>query len=140
MQGHIGAGWRRLVVSTMACVGVACPIALRAQSGTPLRPPTRTQSIMLQPPAGFRGGPDATARQRPSTAITTSDSGHNTARIVKGVLIGAVASGAILGGIEVHHAAHSDDSFFQCPAAAVAFAAGAVAGGLLGWLFAAASQ
>lgn len=140
MRHDIGAGWRRLLVMMMACEAVACPIALSAQTGAALRSPSHTQSIMLQPPAGIRPARDAIERQPASVATTTSDSGHHTARIVTGVLIGAVAGSAIVGGAELHHAAHYDDSFFQGPAAAVAFAAGAVVGGLLGWLVAAASQ
>lgn len=140
MRRDMGAAWRRLVLKTVACASVACPIALSAQAGAALRPPVRTQSIMLQLPAGFRRAPDLTERQPTSAATTAADSGHHSARIVTGVLIGAVAGSAILGGIEVRHAAHYDDSFFQGPAAAAAFAAGAVVGGLLGWLVAAASE
>lgn len=140
MRDRTGARWRSLILGTTACIGAACPIALSAQSGAALGPPLRTQSIMLQSPAGIRRAPDLAERQPTSASAVTADSGHSTRRIVTGVLVGAVAGSAILGGIEVHQASHYDDSFFQGPAAAVAFAAGAVAGGLLGWLVAAATQ
>lgn len=100
----------------------------------------RAQSIMRQAAAGLRRAPDVAARQPTTPTVAAADSGHNTRRIVTGVLIGAIAGSAILGGVEVHHAAHTDDAFFQGPAAAVAFAGGAVVGGLLGWLVAAATQ
>lgn len=100
----------------------------------------RAQSIMRQAAAGLRRAPDVAARQQTTPTVAAADSEHNTRRIVTGVLIGAIAGSAILGGVEVHHAAHTDDAFFQGPAAAVAFAGGAVVGGLLGWLVAAATQ
>lgn len=100
----------------------------------------RMQSIMRQGLAGFRPAPDVAALQGTNFTVVAADTGHHKTRIVTGVLIGAVAGSAILGGIELHHAAHADDGFFQAQAAAVAFAGGAVVGGLLGWLIAAASE
>lgn len=67
---------------------------------------------------------------------TSTKQSHRAA----GALIGALAGAALLGGVEAHHAAHCDDCFFQGPAIALAVGVGAVGGGLIGWLFAAAAE
>lgn len=137
MSRRISERWRNQVLAVTACFTIAFPIMTEAQTGAKA---SLSQSIMLQPSPAFHVASQPAELRIPQATIMATEHERKTSRIVKGALIGAVAGSAVLGGIEAHHAAHCDDCFFQGPAVALAFAVGAIGGGLLGWLFAAASQ
>lgn len=74
------------------------------------------------------------------TSPTVADGGSRRTRRITGIALGAVAGGALLGGIAARQAARCDDCFFEGPVITLAIGAGVLGGGLLGWLVAAASE